>query len=415
MTRVASHELVLVRGMGPWVWDEGGNQYLDAVAGLWYANVGYGRAELADAASRQLRQLHAYSTFEGYANRPALSLAERVSELAPIQDAVAFFTTGGSDAVETAAKIVRRYWHAVGKPHRRLIVARTSAYHGMNAFGTSLGGIPPNRAGYGPLVESIVHVPHDDTNALAKLFDERGESVAAFLGEPVVGAGGVHPPAAEYWPEVRRLCREHDVLLALDEVITGFGRLGTWFGAERFGIEPDILVSAKGITSGYVPLGVVVCGQRVQEPFWRGEAGVFRHGYTYSGHAGACAVALTNLNILEREHLLDRVRALEPALAAEVHALTDHPAVGEVRSIGLMAGIELATEVLESAPDFLERVVAHARARGVLIRGIVGRVLQLSPPFVVTEADLAFIGQTLRTALDAALRSIAEREPTTTR
>lgn len=406
MTAVPGHELVFVRGDGAWVWDVDGSKYLDATASLWYANIGYGRTELADAARRQLQELHAYSAYEYYATRPALALADRVSGLAPVRDAAVFFTTAGSDAIDTAAKIVRRYWHGVGRPNRRLIVARNDAYHGMNAFGTSLGGISANAVGFGPLVQDVIHVPPGDTAAVAQLFAERGPELAAFMGEPVIGAGGVYPPPPGYWPEIARLCHENDVLLVLDEVVTGFGRLGAWFGAERFDVEADIVVGAKGITSGYVPLGVVICSGRIQEPFWYGDAGMLRHGYTYSAHATACAVALANLDVIESERLIQHVRDLEPVLAAEVLSLADYPLVAGTRSIGLMAGVELASAPLGAFPTLLNRVISEARARGVLLRGIVGRVLQISPPFVVREADLRLLGSVLREALDAALRAV---------
>jgi putrescine---pyruvate transaminase len=403
MADVAGNELVIVRGEGCELVDDEGRRYLDATAALWYCNVGYGRAEIASAVARQLRELSAYSTFGAYANEPALALAERVAALAPVPDGKVFFTSGGSDAVDTAAKLARRYWHAVGRPDRVTLIARRYAYHGMHAWGTSLGGIPANVEGLGTLVPDVAHVDADSVDDIAAAIDRVGsERVAAFIGEPVIGAGGVVPPPDGYWPAVAELCREHDVLLIADEVITGFGRLGNWFGCQRFGFVPDLLVFAKGITSGYMPLGGVVVGPRVQEPFWRGEGTWFRHGYTYSGHAAACAAGLANLDILERERLVERVAELEPRLAEHVHALRDHSLVGETRVIGLTAAVELAAEALAHEPALVDRVVARAREHGVLTRSLRGSALHISPPFVITPLQIEAIVEGLRRALDAA-------------
>ncbi|HEY6549498.1 MAG TPA: aminotransferase class III-fold pyridoxal phosphate-dependent enzyme [Vicinamibacteria bacterium] len=401
MAVAAGDELVLDRGEGVWLWDEAGNRYLDSTAALWYCNVGHGRSELAAAASAQMTRLAACSNFDRLANRRALDLAERVAARAPMKDAVVFFTSGGSESVDTAAKMVRRYWAVTGKPERQTIVVREHAYHGMAGYGTSLAGIPGNYSGFGELVPGVVRVPADDLKALRQVFEEGEGRIAAFFGEPVIGAGGVRPPAEGYWKAVADLCRRSDVLLVVDEVVTGFGRLGEWFASTRYGIEPDLVTGAKGVTSGYVPLGVVICGPRIQEPFWRGNAGLFRHGYTYSGHPTACAVGLANLDILEREALVDRVRTLEPVLAREVGRLRSHPAVAEVRAAGLLAGVELSPERLQSA-GYLDRVVKEAGRRGVLTRALVGKALQISPPFVITEDQIRGLVDTLSAAFDAA-------------
>jgi putrescine---pyruvate transaminase len=401
MSQVAGNEVVLERGEGAWLFDAAGKRYLDATGALWYCNVGHGRAELAEAAAAQMRKLAASSSFGNLANRPALALAERVASLSPIPDGVVFFTSGGSEAVDTAAKLVRRYWVAVGKPERHLLVVRGGAYHGMAGYGTSLGGIEPNFTGVGDLLPGVVRLPADDASALAKLLEERGGEVAGFFGEPVIGAGGVRPPVEGYWPEVQRLCRKHDVLLVVDEVITGFGRLGEWFGSRRLGIEPDVLVGAKGVTSGYQPLGVVLAGARVQEPFWKGKAGMFRHGYTYSGHATACAVGLANLDLLERERLVERVKGFEPVFAREVRRLESHPGIGQVRTIGLLAGIELKAEALARKPGLCDQVVAESRKRGVLTRNLVGTTLQVSPSFVIEEADVKLMVDIFAASVEA--------------
>jgi putrescine---pyruvate transaminase len=403
MSQVAGEELVIVRGQGCEVVDRDGRTYLDATAALWYCNVGYGRAEIASAVERQLRELSSYSTFGAYANEPALALAERIARLSLLEDGKVFFTSGGSDAVDTAAKLARRYWHAVGRPDKLTLIGRRHAYHGMHAWGTSLGGIPANLEGLGTLVADVVHVDASSVAELAAAIERVGpERVAAFIGEPVVGAGGVIPPAEGYWAAVAEVCREHDVLLIADEVITGFGRLGSWFGCERYGFTPDLLVFAKGITSGYMPLGGVVVGPRVQKPFWSGDGTWFRHGYTYSGHAAACAAGLANLDIVERERLVERVTDLEPLLAEKVHSLRDHPLVGETRAVGLMAAVELEAHALEREPGLVDRVVALAREQGVLTRSLRGSALHISPPFIIETAQIQALVDGLRRALEVA-------------
>src|SRR5674476_992590 len=340
MHRVSGRELIFRRGEGCWIEDVDGRRYLDATAGLWYCNVGHGRREIAEAAAAQQERLAAYSNFGAFATEPTIALTERLAAMAPMDEAVVFLGSGGSDAVDTAAKLARRYWDATGHPERRLIVSREHAYHGMHAFGTGLGGIPANREGYGgPIVGDTIQVGAHDVDELEALFRARSSQIAAFIGEPVIGADGVIPPDDGYWEAVTRLCDAHGILLVVDEVITGFGRLGTMFGSERFGIAPDMVTFAKGVTSGYLPLGGVLVGRRVQEPFWDGPAGpVFRHGYTYSGHATACAAALANLDILEREGLVGRAAALEPVLEREIARLDAAPLVGETRVVGRARG-----------------------------------------------------------------------------
>ena len=400
MAGVPGRELVLVRGEGAWLEDEHGRRYLDATASLWYCNVGYGRAALADAAAAQMRELAAYSTFGAYANRPALELADRLASIAPIEDATVFFTTGGSDAVDTAGKIARRYWWLRGEPQRTLLVARAEAYHGMNAYGTSLAGIRPNAEGWGPLVTDVLHVPHDDAAELERVLAENGDRVAAFIGEPVIGAGGVIPPPDGYWEHVQRACAAHGTLLIADEVVTGYGRTGPWFACERFGIEPDLVTTAKGLTSGYLPLGAVLCGRRVRDVLWARTAGPFRHGYTYSGHAAGCAVALANLDIIEREGLRDRVRALEPVLADALASLDTAPLVEETRSVGLLGAVQLSAEARAEDPTLADRLVSALQDGGVLVRSLVGHSLQISPPFVITEQELNMLAERIGRALE---------------
>lgn len=312
MSRTADSEFVIDRGHGIWLWDDAGTRYIDATAGLWYCFVGHGRLQIADAVAAQMSRVAAYSTFGDFANEPALRLANRLAEMSPIPNTAVFFTSGGSESIETAAKLVRRYWIAVGHSERNLLVTREGSYHGMGGYGTSLAGIEINAKGYGELVPGVLQVAADDAGAFEKAIRDHPGRVAAFFGEPMRGAGGVYPPKQNYWAEIRALCNKYDVLLVADEVITGFGRLGNWFGSTRYGITPDIITGAKGITSGYLPLGVVLCGERIQEPFWHGCAGIFRHGYTYSGHATVCAAALANLELLENEKLPERARGVFP-------------------------------------------------------------------------------------------------------
>ena len=398
--------VVIEGGEGVTVFDTEGRRYLDAIASLWYANVGHGRAELADAAAAQMRKLAVYQTFDPFSNPPAEALARRVAEIAPMQDAKVFFTPGGgSDAIDTAGKLARAYWRAVGQPDRQVIVSRSHAYHGMNAYGTSLGGIPANTQPYGTLVSLVEHVPWDDATALEKLIEQAGaERIAAFFCEPVIGAGGVYAPPAGYLEQVREICRRNDVLFVADEVITGFGRLGAWFGSTRFALDPDMITGAKGLTSGYAPLGAVIVGARVAEPFWReGSTEVFRHGYTYEGHPTACAVGLANLEIVEREGLIGRVAELEPVLAEKIRPLAAHKLVGQVRAgTGLLAAVEIAEEARAADPGIGPRLVTEIRERGVITRLLRGVALQISPPFTISVAEIEQIAETFAAAFDAA-------------
>jgi len=407
MGKVDGHELVLVRGEGSTVWDVDGTEYIDATAGLWFANVGHGRAEIADAVATQLRTLAAHHVFGDHANEPALELAARVADLAPVEDGAVFFGTSGGEAVDAAAKIARRYWALSGQPQRTALVSRRFAYHGTNAYGTSLSGIPAVRDGYGTLVGDVVEVAHDDPEALAAALDQLGDRVAAFIGEPMIGAGGVIPPPDGYWPEVERICRERDVLIICDEVISGFGRLGKWFGCQRYDFTPDLMTCAKGISSGYVPLSAVVASGRVREPFWREDAAPFLHGGTYAGHPGACVAGLVNLDIIERERLVDRAASLEPVLRELLEPLREIDGVADVRSAGLAAAVELDARVLEANPGAPMAAVLAARRHGVLTRALRGVALQISPPLVVTEDELAAIVDAVAAGVREAVATVS--------
>ena len=404
MARVREHALTIVRGEGSVVWDDTGREYIDATGALWFCNVGHGRAELADAAARQMRVLASYQTFGAFTNPPAEELAERIASLAPVEDAKVFLTPGGgSDSIDTAGKLARAFWHVQGRSEKRTIVARSLAYHGVNAYGTSLGGIPANAAAFGRLVADVEQVAWDDADALADAIERLGvDNVAAFICEPVVGAGGVLPPPRGYLERVEEICRANEVLLIADEVITGFGRLGEWFGSQRLAFHPDLVTVAKGLTSGYAPLGAVIAAGHVAEPFWRsGVEEIFRHGYTYSGHAASCAVALANLDVIERERLVERVRGLEPVLETALRPLEAHELVGEVRTIGLLGAVEVSGDILADRPDLTDRVAEEALRRGVIVRALRGAALQISPPFVVSEDQLTTIATVLRESLDA--------------
>jgi adenosylmethionine-8-amino-7-oxononanoate aminotransferase len=401
MGAVRRGELVIERGDDVWVWDSDGRRYLDGTAALWYANVGHGRPEIAAAVAEQMAKLENYSTFGDFVNPPALMLAETLADLAPMPARV-FFVSGGGEAIDTAAKLARRYWFELGQPERTLLISRTAGYHGTNGYGTALAGIPANRVGFGPQVETV-QVPHDSLEAMEAAIEEAGaEKVAAVFAEPVIGAGGVYPPLPGYLEGLAAVCERTGVLLVADSVICGFGRLGTWFGIERWGVEPAMVIFAKGVTSGYLPLGGVLVSERVAEPFWREPGGpVFRHGPTYSGHATVCAAALANLALLEREGLIARGRELEGRLLEAFTACADHPAVAEVRGgVGLLAALALTDETLERHPDAVMRVVMGAREAGVLVRPL-GRAVAASPPLTLGEEHFELISEALARGLAA--------------
>ncbi len=396
-------EFVLDRGEGVHVWDEDGRRYIDATAGLWYCNVGYGRDEIAVAAAAQLRRLSAYSTFGDVSNRPAIELAERVADVSPDPDSRVFFTSGGSDSIDTAAKMARRYWQLLGQTDRTMFITRESAYHGMHVAGTSLAGIEANAAGYGPFVRDVSRVPWDSPDALRDAIDAATpERVAAFFCEPVIGAGGVFAPPEGYLERVRSICRDAGVLFVADEVITGFGRMGDWFASNRWKLEPDLITCAKGITSGYLPMGAVVASPRVAEPFWNGTAGLWRHGYTYSGHATVAAVAMANLDILERETLPKRALELETDLADALTPLAGHPMVEEVRAgTGVLAAVQLPTQAIAEDSTLPARAVRACREAGVMTRTLATGGLQVSPALVIDRAELKELGDGIRAALDS--------------
>ncbi|MFC9963485.1 aspartate aminotransferase family protein [Nocardia ignorata] len=387
---------VVARGDGAYVYDTEGNRYLDATAGLWFANVGHGRGEIADAVAEQLRTIAHYSNFGDLTEPATQELAEKLSVIAPVPGSKIFFTSGGSDSVETAAKLARRYWHEQGRADKKILVGRRLAYHGMHYASTSLGGLTPNKEGYGVLVEDTRTVEWNDAKALLALIEDIGaERIAAFFCEPIIGAGGVYLPPEGYLAEVRQICRDHDILFVADEVVTGFGRIGgSWFASTRFDLRPDLMTTAKGLTSGYLPMGAVFIAPHLAEPFYAG--GVwFRHGYTYGGHAGAAAAALANLAIVEREGLLEEAARLETTLHTALAPLADHPRVAEVRSgLGAVAAVQLAD------PSEGPGLVKALRAQGISGRAAGAGAMQISPSFVMTDAQVAELAEGLSRALD---------------
>jgi adenosylmethionine-8-amino-7-oxononanoate aminotransferase len=407
MSEVKRSMTAWVKGEGAYLWDGDGNRLLDLPASLWYANIGHGRGEIADAVAAQMRELEAYNTYGPFASPPAEELADRLRDLVPIPDAKIFFGSGGSDAVETAAKLVLRFWNAMGQPQKRIVVSREKGYHGLHLFGTSVAGIEVNRAGYGPLLGDTALVATNEIDSLRAAIERHGaDRIAAFICEPVVGGGGVIPPPPLYLQEAQELCRENDILFVVDEVVTGFGRTGEWFAAGRFELEPDLITMAKGITSGYLPLGATAIGRRVWEPFWEdGSELVFRHGLTYSGHHSACRAALANLDVIEREGLVQQVVELEPVLWETVRSVASHEHVTEVRGgVGLLAGIDIATAELARA------VVGLCYERGMLTRLIGdGKTLHISPPFVITAAEIESFGEVLMESLDSAREAVSSR------
>jgi putrescine---pyruvate transaminase len=401
---LASGELIIERGEGATVFDADGRRYIDATASLWYCNVGHGRREIADAAAAQMSKLAAYSTFGDFANRPVLDLAERVAAHAPVDDPKVFLTSGGSDSIDTALKLARRYWQAMGQPDRVLAVSRTGGYHGMHIAGTALAGIEANRAGYGGelLGGGAEAVAWDSADALEELISRVGaEHVAAFFCEPVIGAGGVFHAPPGYLAKVRDICRQTGVLFIADEVVTGFGRVGSWFASERFDLDPDLIVAAKGITSGYLPLGALIASGRIAEPFFDGTVGMWRHGYTYSGHAAVAAAALANLDILEGDGLIERARTLEVELADALKPLASHELISEIRvAEGVFAAVQIDPARIAEDATLPMKVVAAARPEGIATRALATGAIHVSPALVITRSELDELADGLRRALD---------------
>ena len=425
----AAGSRIIVGGDGVHLRDNDGRRILDAMSGLWCVNVGYGRRELIDAATRQLETLPFYNAFFQTATPTAIELAERLAGLAPPGFEHVFFTNSGSEGNDTVVRMVRRYWDLLGQPQRSIIISRRNAYHGSTMAAASLGGMGDMHAQGGLPIPGIEHIeqpfqalhgPEQDADefglAAADWLEQKilalgADRVAAFIGEPVQGAGGVIVPPSSYWPEIQRICDRHGVLLVSDEVICGFGRTGRWFGCETFGFRPDLITFAKGVTSGYVPLGGVLVGERVAEALIE-RGGEFSHGYTYSGHPVACAVALANLDVIERERLVERVRDdTGPYLAERFARLAaEHPLVGDMQTCGLMGALQLMRDKARGTPFTAEARAgmicrSHCFDAGVVMRAVGDRMI-VAPPLVMTRALIDEMLALVEQALDRTLADL---------
>lgn len=401
---------VITRAQGVYIWDSEGNQFLDGMAGLWCVNIGYGRKELAQVAQRQMEELPFYNNFFQTATMPQIELARVLSELTPNGLKHFIYSSSGSEANDTVVRLVRHYWATLGQPQKRVFIGRTQAYHGSTLAAVSMGGMP-NMQGMDrvllPEFERIIH-PHaywqgegvtKESYGLkaAQALEEKilalgAGNVAAFIGEPVQGAGGVFEPPANYWSEIQRICKKYDVLLVADEVICGFGRTGQWFGSHTYGIEPDLMSMAKGLSSGYLPISAVAMTDRIFDVIARG--GVIAHGYTYSGHPAACAVAIENLAILKRERIVEHVREVaSPYFFQKLRELAEaHPLVGEVRGSGLMAALQLVRDKRKRVPfqpsDEPAIKCREACLQNNLIVRAVDQAMVLSPPLVISKTEI---------------------------
>jgi putrescine---pyruvate transaminase len=420
---------VIVRADNIYLWDSDGNKILDAMSGLWCVNVGYGQRALIDAATRQLETLPFYNAFFQTATPPAIELAELLAEVTPPQFQHVFFSGSGSEGNDTVVRMVRRYWDLLGQPQRNIIVSRWNAYHGSTMAGASLGGMKGMHEQGGLPIPGIVHIDQpywfENGEGLtraefggacarqleAKITELGADKVAAFIGEPIQGAGGVIIPPSTYWPEVQRICDQYGILLVSDEVITGFGRTGQWFGCETMGTKPDLMTFAKGVTSGYIPLGGVMVGERVAKVLIE-RGGEFNHGYTYSGHPVACAVALANIRLVREQGLVERVRNdLGPCLAQAYAQLAEHPLVGEAQTCGLMGALLLvknkAGRGTPFAPEHEIGMVCrgHCFREGVIMRAVGDRMI-IAPPLVITRSQIDEMVALIRRCLDLTLADV---------
>jgi len=413
---------IIERAEGLYIYDSTGKRYLDAFAGLWCVNVGYGRTSIAEAARKQMEELPYYNSFFGTATPPTILLAQKIASHAGGKLNRVFFTNSGSEASDTWFRIARVYWKALGKPEKTHVIARRNGYHGSTVAGASLGGMKLMHEQGNLPIEGVHHISQpywyaeggDLTPAefglkvareLEAKIDELGEDrVAAFVAEPIQGAGGVIIPPDTYWPEIARICKARNILLVSDEVICGFGRLGSWFGYQHFGVEPDLAPIAKGLSSGYLPIGGVMVSDRVADVMVN-ELGDFYHGFTYSGHPVCAAAALENIRIIEEEGLVERVRDdIGPYFAAAWKSLEDHDVVGQAESVGLIAGLQLsadkATRRRYAKPDDIGTLVRnHCVENGVILRATGDRMLA-SPALTISRSEVDEVVDKLRLALD---------------
>lgn len=402
---------IIVKGDGVWLWDSDGNRIMDGMAGLWCVQIGHGRTEVAEAVYRQMQELSYYNTFFKTTHPPAIDLAEKLAELAPDHLNHVFFVGSGSEANDTVFRMVRTYWDLMGQPDKKTIVGRWNGYHGSTLAGTSLGGMKAMHSQGDLPVAGVHHINQPywfgeggdmspDTfgvhiaQELETALDQLGkETVAAFIAEPVQGAGGVIIPPDTYWPEISRICRERDILLVADEVICGFGRLGAWFGSDHYEIKPDLMPIAKGLSSGYLPIGGVMVSDRVADTLID-DGGEFFHGFTYSGHPVCCAAALANLEIMQNEQIVERVRDdIGPYFQNRWRALADHPLVGEARMVGLMGALELVPDKTNPrSAKFADTGDVGTVCRDISFQnGLIMRAVRdsmiISPPLVITHDE----------------------------
>ena len=418
---------IITRAEGVHLWDSEGQRILDGMAGLWCVNVGYGREELVEAASRQMRELPYYNLFFQTAHPPALELAKAIAELAPEGMNHVFFTGSGSEANDTVLRLVRHYWATKGQPEKRVVIGRWNGHHGSTLAGASLGGMAAMHE-QGGLLPDIVHIPQpywfgeggemspEEFGIWAadqlerKILEVGEERVAAFIAEPIQGAGGVIVPPESYWPRVRQILDKYDILFIADEVICGFGRTGEWFGSQYYGNAPDLMPIAKGLTSGYVPMGGVVVRDEVVRVL--DEGGEFYHGFTYSGHPVAAAVALENIRILRDEGIVDRVRSTTaPYLQKRWAELVDHPLVGETRGVGMVAALELVRDKktrsrYEGGAGMLCR--EHCFRNGLVMRAV-GDTMIIAPPLVITPESIDELVTLARLSLDQTHELLRQR------
>jgi putrescine aminotransferase len=427
---------VITKADNIYLWDSEGHKIFDAMSGLWCVNVGYGQPELIEAATEQLKTLAFYNSFFQTTTPPAIALAHKLAQVSPPGFEHVFFSGSGSEGNDTIVRLVRRYWDLMGQPQRHTIISRFNAYHGSTMAGASLGGMSDMHAQGGLPIPGIVHIDQpyqvqhgrpgeskDDFGRRAaswleaKILEVGPDKVAAFIGEPVQGAGGVIIPPETYWPEIQRICDQYGILLVSDEVICGFGRTGHWFGCQRFGYRPDLITFAKGVTSGYIPLGGVLVGERVAKVLIE-QGGEFAHGYTYSGHPVACAVALANLTLIERLGLVQQVHGdTGPYLASQFAQLQNHPLVGEAETCGFMGAIRLVrrkaqgdqpAEAFTSDKSVGMVCRGHCFGNGLIMRAVGDRMI-IAPPLVMTRAQIDELIGLIRHCLDLTWADLQQR------
>lgn len=421
---------IITRGEGSHIYDAAGKKYLDAFAGLWCVNIGYGRPEIANAVFNQMNELAYYNAFFGTTNPSATLLAEKIASHTEGQLNHVFFTNSGSESTDTWLRMARVYWQAKGQPEKRVVISRRNGYHGSTVAGASLGGMKHMHGQAGADVADIVHIgqpywfadggdlsPEEFGLKMARELEDKinevgADKVAAFVGEPIQGAGGVIIPPATYWPEIQRICDAYGILLVTDEVICGFGRLGSWFGHQHFGVKPDLCPVAKGLSSGYLPIGAVLVSDRVADVMIN-EVGDFFHGFTYSGHPVAAAAALENLRIIEDEKLVERVRDdIGPYFTKAWKSLEDHDMVYSAENVGLMAGLQMAADKTTRArykkADDLGSFVRNVCLENGLVLRATGDRMLASPPLIITEEEVDFMVKVTRMGLDAAWKVRAD-------